>query len=299
LIFDESFASAQASIYDSCINLTFALWEFFMSANLTQLLSIMQQLRTPETGCPWDLKQTFDSVVPHTIEEAYEVADAIANKDFDDLKGELGDLLFQVVFYAQMAKEQGLFEFDDILAVLNEKLIRRHPHVFSNSDLKTDAEINANWEAEKEKERQKKAQSQNKQESVLDNIPLALPALTRAYKIQKRAASVGFDWAELEPVVAKIHEEIDEVLVEVKRTDLDEVEQKERIVDELGDLLFANVNLIRHLKANPEQVLTQANSKFSSRFKRVEAHVRSLGKEMGDCTLNELDAIWNEIKHNK
>ncbi len=270
--------------------------EVIMSANLTQLLSIMQQLRTPETGCPWDLKQTFDSVVPHTIEEAYEVADAIANKDFDDLKGELGDLLFQVVFYAQLAKEQGLFEFDDILEVLNEKLIRRHPHVFSTSEFTTDAEINANWEAEKEKERLKKAKSLNTEESILDNIPLALPSLTRAYKIQKRAASVGFDWAELEPVIAKIHEEIDEVLVEVKRTDLTEAQQKERIVDELGDLLFANVNLVRHLKANPEQVLNQANQKFSSRFKLVEQHVKSLGKEMGDCTLNELDSIWNEIK---
>lgn len=267
-----------------------------MSKNLTQLLSIMEQLRTPKTGCPWDLKQTFDSVVPHTIEEAYEVADAIANKDFDDLKGELGDLLFQVVFYAQMAKEKGLFEFDDILAVLNEKLIRRHPHVFSDANLMTDAQINANWEAEKEKERLKKAQAQHKQESVLDNIPLALPAMTRAYKIQKRAASVGFDWAELAPVVAKIHEEIEEVLVEVKRTDLDKVQQQARIVDELGDLLFANVNLVRHLKGNPEQVLNQANQKFSSRFQLVEQQVRSLGKEMGDCTLNELDAIWNDIK---
>jgi len=267
-----------------------------MSAHLSQLLSIMQQLRTPETGCPWDLKQTFDSVVPHTIEEAYEVADAIANKDFDDLKGELGDLLFQVVFYAQMAKEKGLFEFDDILAVLNEKLIRRHPHVFAASELTTDEEINANWEAEKEKERLKKAKSLNVEESILDNIPLALPAMARAYKIQKRAASVGFDWNELAPVVAKIHEEIDEVLVEVQRTDLSDAAQQERIIDELGDLLFANVNLVRHLKANPEQVLNQANQKFSTRFQRVEKQVKSLGKEMGDCTLNELDAIWNEIK---
>ena len=267
-----------------------------MSAHLSQLLSIMQQLRTPETGCPWDLKQTFDSVVPHTIEEAYEVADAIANKDFDDLKGELGDLLFQVVFYAQMAKEKGLFEFDDILAVLNEKLIRRHPHVFASSELTTDEEINANWEAEKEKERLKKAKALNVEESILDNIPLALPAMTRAYKIQKRAASVGFDWAELAPVVAKIHEEIDEVLVEVNRTDLNETKQKERIIDELGDLLFANVNLVRHLKANPEQVLNQANQKFSKRFRLVEQKVKAMGKEMGDCTLNELDAIWNEIK---
>lgn len=267
-----------------------------MSSPLAQLLSIMQQLRTPETGCPWDLKQTFDSVVAHTIEEAYEVADAIANKDFDDLKGELGDLLFQVVFYAQMAKEQGLFEFDDVVEVLNEKLIRRHPHVFSDAALLSDAEINANWEAEKEKERLKKSQETQSEESILDNIPLALPALTRAYKIQKRVASVGFDWNALAPVIAKIHEEIEEVLQEVNRTDLTQQQQQLRIVDELGDLLFANVNLIRHLNANPEQVLNQANQKFSRRFRLVEQRVKSLGKEMGDCTLNELDAIWDEIK---
>jgi len=182
------------------------------------------------------------------------------------------------------------------LNLLNEKLIRRHPHVFSTSEFTTDEEINANWEAEKEKERLKKAKSLNEEESILDNIPLALPAMTRAYKIQKRAANVGFDWAELTPVVAKIHEEIDEVLVEVKRTDLNETDQKERIIDELGDLLFANVNLVRHLKANPEQVLNQANQKFSKRFRLVEQKVKSMGKEMGDCTLNELDAIWNEIK---
>jgi ATP diphosphatase len=263
---------------------------------LAQLFSIMEQLRTPETGCPWDLKQTFDSVVPHTIEEAYEVADAIANKDFDDLKGELGDLLFQVVFYTQMAKEQSLFEFDDILDVLNEKLIRRHPHVFSTSELTTDEEINANWEAEKEKERLKKAKSLNVTDSVLDNIPLALPAMTRAYKIQKRAASVGFDWTELDSVIAKIHEEIDEVLVEVKRTDLSEAEQKERIVDELGDLLFANVNLVRHLKANPEQVLTQANQKFSSRFRLVESEVLKQEKKMSECSLEQLEGIWQKVK---
>lgn len=267
-----------------------------MASPLAQLLSIMQQLRTPETGCPWDLKQTFESVVPHTIEEAYEVADAIANKDFDDLKGELGDLLFQVVFYAQMAKEQGLFEFDDIVETLNEKLIRRHPHVFSDTELLTDADINANWEAEKEKERLKKSQAMQSEGSILDNIPLALPALTRAYKIQKRVASVGFDWNALAPVIAKIHEEIEEVLVEVKRTDLSEQQRQLRLVDELGDLLFANVNLVRHLNANPEQVLNQANQKFSNRFRLVEQRVKSLGKEMGDCTLNELDDIWNEIK---
>lgn len=266
------------------------------SDNLQELLAIMAKLRDPASGCPWDLKQSFDSIVPHTIEEAYEVADAIANKDFQDLKGELGDLLFQVVFYAQLAKEQQLFEFGDIIDTLNEKLIRRHPHVFANTKFANEAEIHANWEAEKEKERQKKALQQQQQESVLDNIPLALPALTRAYKIQKRAASVGFDWPDLQPVLAKIHEELDEVMAEVENPSLSAEEKQARIVDELGDLLFANVNLIRHLKANPELVLQQANKKFSERFQLVEQQVRDMGKEMGECTLNELDAIWNEIK---
>jgi ATP diphosphatase len=260
------------------------------------LLTIMEQLRDPENGCPWDIKQTFASVVPHTIEEAYEVADAIQQKDFNELKGELGDLLFQVVFYAQMAKEQKLFEFDDIIETLNEKLVRRHPHVFSNTAFNDEADIHANWEAEKEKERALKAKSENKNDSVLDNIPQALPALSRAYKIQKRCANVGFDWAELEPVVAKIHEEIDEVLVEVKRTDLTDSERQLRIEDELGDLLFANVNLVRHLKANPEQVLRQANLKFENRFRQVEQRVINQDKQMADCSLEELEAIWNEVK---
>ncbi len=264
--------------------------------SLASLLAIMQQLRDPQKGCPWDIKQTFDSIVPHTIEEVYEVADAIQQKDYADLKGELGDLLFQVVFYAQMAKEQNLFEFDDIIETLNEKLVRRHPHVFTQTQFADEAAIHKNWEDEKAKERTLKAQQGNQQESVLDNIPKSLPSLNRAYKIQKRCANVGFDWAELEPVVAKIHEEIDEVLVEVKRTDLSEHEQQARIEDELGDLLFANVNLVRHLKANPEQVLRQANLKFEKRFRLVEETVLQQGKQMDDCSLEELDNIWNEVK---
>lgn len=264
--------------------------------NIEQLLKIMQQLRSPENGCPWDRKQTFASIVPHTLEEAYEVADAIAQQDFTDLKGELGDLLFQVVFYAQMAKEQNLFEFHDIIETLNEKLIRRHPHVFAQTEFADEQAVHANWEAEKVKERAQKAQSVNKAESVLDNIPLALPALTRAYKIQKRCANVGFDWKTLPPVIDKIKEEIDEVLVEVQRDDLTEQQKLLRIEDELGDLLFANVNLVRHLQCNPEQVLRQANSKFEKRFRLVEQEVLKKGKQMDDCSLEELEAIWTQIK---
>jgi len=264
--------------------------------SLNRLLNIMQSLRDPETGCPWDRKQTFASVVPHTLEEVYELADAIEMQDFSDLKGELGDLLFQVVFYAQIAKEQGLFEFSDILETLNEKLVRRHPHVFAQEKFADEAAVHANWEVEKQKERLQKSQQMQQQESILDNIPLALPALNRAYKIQKRCANVGFDWAELEPVVAKIHEEIDEVLVEVKRTDLTDAQKQLRIEDELGDLLFANVNLVRHLNANPETVLRKANKKFEKRFRLVEEAVLKQGKQMDECSLTELDAIWDEVK---
>lgn len=264
--------------------------------NLDTLLMIMQNLRDPETGCPWDKKQTFASVIPHTIEEVYELADAIEMQDFSDLKGELGDLLFQVVFYAQMAKEQGLFEFSDILETLNEKLIRRHPHVFADKNFANEQAVHSNWETEKQKERLQKADSMDLQSSVLDNIPLALPALNRAYKIQKRCANVGFDWAELGPVVAKIHEEIEEVLVEIKRTDLSDEQKQARIEDELGDLLFANVNLVRHLNANPETVLRQANKKFEKRFRLVELQVSKQGKSMNQCSLSELDAIWDQVK---
>lgn len=263
---------------------------------IDDLLQIMLALRDPKAGCPWDKKQTFDSIVKHTLEEAYEVADAISKKDYEELKGELGDLLFQVVFYAQLANEQNLFDFSEVVDVLNEKLIRRHPHVFSNATLETDEQINENWEKEKQKERALKAGNEVQLNSTLDNIPLALPALNRAYKIQKRCAAVGFDWAELEPVVDKIKEELDEVLFEVNRTDITETEKQALIEEELGDLLFANVNLVRHLKADPEQVLRQANSKFEKRFKSVESIATKKRKLLEACSLEELDAMWEQVK---
>ena len=266
---------------------------------IDDLLAIMNALRDSKTGCPWDKKQTFDSLVAHTIEEVYEVADAINKKDDEELKGELGDLLFQVIFYAQIATEQNIFDFSDVVAILNEKLIRRHPHVFSDVKFETDAQINENWEKEKFKERALKAESKGLGESILDNIPMALPALNRAYKIQKRCAAVGFDWNELAPVVDKIKEELDEVLFEVQRTDINKEQKQTLIEEELGDLMFANVNLVRHLKANPEQVLRQANSKFEMRFKSVESIAAKKKKLLEACSLEELDAMWEQVKESE
>ncbi|KPU82011.1 nucleoside triphosphate hydrolase [Psychromonas sp. PRT-SC03] len=260
---------------------------------INKLLDIMRQLRDPKKGCPWDKKQTFASIATHTLEEAYELVDAISEKDNEEIKGELGDLLFHIVFYAQIGKEQSLFDFDDIVDCVSEKLIRRHPHVFKDKLFLSDKEIEANWEKEKSIERQQKDATSF---SVLDNIPKALPALNRAYKIQKRASSVGFDWDDLKPVVDKIKEELDEVLVEVRRQDLSLTQKQLRIEDELGDLMFATVNLVRHLKSNPESTLRQANNKFEQRFRLVERHVHAQGKTMQDCSLSELDAIWDTVK---
>lgn len=258
------------------------------SSDIEQLLSIMAKLRDPKDGCPWDIKQSFDSIVPYTLEEAYEVADAIEKQNWLDVKEELGDLLFQVVFYSQMAKEQDLFDFDEVVAGICEKLTRRHPHVFANKQFASEAEVKANWEAEKAKERADKAVDN----SILANVPLAMPALTRADKIQKRCAQFGFDWDSVAPVAEKVVEELDEVMDEFQQVTLDQ----NRIEEEMGDLLFSVVNLSRHLNVNPERALQKANKKFERRFRKVEKNVLEQGMEISNCSLEQLDQEWNIVK---
>ncbi|MEG3617340.1 nucleoside triphosphate pyrophosphohydrolase [Magnetovibrio sp. PR-2] len=265
------------------------------SANLEGLLELMAQLRAPDGGCPWDLEQTFATIAPHTIEEAYEVADAIDSLnrggDMAHLKDELGDLLFQVVFYAQMAKEQGDFDFHDIAAAITQKMIRRHPHVFGEqSGIDSADDQTVNWEALKEQERKAKAENAEEPHGVLDDVSHGYPALMRANKLQKRAARVGFDWPDTLPVIDKIHEEIDEVKAEIDSGD------REALEAELGDLLFACVNLARKTGIDPETALRSANSKFETRFKHIEHTLWDQGKEVQETPLDELDRLWNEAK---
>ena len=264
-------------------------------ADIQSLLTIMQQLRDPDSGCPWDLAQDFASIVPFTLEEAYEVVDTIERQAWEELPDELGDLLFQVVFYCQLGQEQGKFDFSTVVKRINDKLVRRHPHVFGQSGtvaITNTQDLSQAWDKLKANEREQK-----QLHSALDDIPQALPALSRARKIQHRVAKVGFDWAELDPVVAKVHEEIDEVLVEVNKRDENPDYYQPRIVDEMGDLLFAVVNLARHLKVDPEQALRQANHKFERRFRGVEQCVTDSGKAIEAHSLTELDGYWNLIKH--
>ncbi|OWJ93093.1 nucleoside triphosphate pyrophosphohydrolase [Pseudomonas sp. A46] len=264
---------------------------------LNDLLHLMARLRDPQHGCPWDLKQDYASIVPHTIEEAYEVADAIERGDFDHLPGELGDLLFQVVYYSQLAKEEGRFEFAEVVDGITRKLLRRHPHVFPDGDLHgapdmarlEEAAIKQRWEEIKAEERAEKAAAPE-QLSLLDDVPSALPALSRAAKLQKRAAQVGFDWPEALPVVDKLREELDEVLEAMSEND------PEAIAEEVGDLLFVAVNLARHLKVDPEAALRSANAKFDRRFRFIEQALRDSGRPIEDCPLEELDALWGEAK---
>ncbi len=273
----------------------------FSITDVEPLLKIMEKLRDPQTGCPWDKAQTFQTIVPFTLEEAYEVADTIERLAWDELPDELGDLLFQIVFYCQLGKEQGKFDFTTVIEKISDKLTRRHPHVFGeqNPQIGDSAQaMKANWEAIKATEREQKAQQVAGETqadavvSALDNIPRTQPALSRSIKIQQRVARVGFDWAELEPVVAKIHEEIDEVLHEVNQTEQDQA----KVQSEMGDLLFAVVNLARHLKVDPEQALRQANLKFERRFRGVEQLASESGKSMQEHTLMELDAYWDQVK---
>ncbi|WP_273021442.1 nucleoside triphosphate pyrophosphohydrolase [Rheinheimera sp.] len=254
-----------------------------MSANINRLLSIMSRLRDPQSGCPWDLKQSYATIVPYTLEEAYEVADAIARESFDELKDELGDLLFQVVFYAQIAKEEGRFEFDDCVAAICNKLERRHPHVFGELTADDADTVLKNWEALKSNERKDAGQH-----SMLDNIPQAMPALSRAYKLQKRCANVGFDWPTVEGCWDKVKEEI----IEVEQTETG----SEELAEELGDLMFALVNVVRKHKLDPEAVLRAANTKFEKRFRAVEQALAEQGKTPEQSDLAEMDALWNKVK---
>ncbi len=254
---------------------------------IDQLLDIMRTLRSPSEGCLWDQEQNFKTIAPYTIEEAYEVADAIARDDMDDLRLELGDLLFQVVFHAQMAEEIGEFTFLDVIEGIVEKMIRRHPHVFSDAQFSNEEELKQAWEAEKAKERSDK---KGEATSVMEGITLSLPALKRADKIQKRAARVGFDWDSLPPVKEKVAEELQEIDQAIEARDKDAIE------DELGDALFALVNLSRHLKVDAESALTRANEKFTQRFKTVERLALKDNQDMTSMSPQELDKLWNLAK---
>jgi nucleoside triphosphate diphosphatase len=252
---------------------------------ITRLLGIMARLRDREQGCPWDREQNFATIAPYTIEEAYEVADAIERNDTGALKDELGDLLFQVVFHARMAEEAGHFAFDDVATAISDKMIRRHPHVFGDAEIASVAEQNEAWEAHKAKERTAAADGDD---SVLDGIALAFPALLRAAKVSRRAARIGFDWPDARAVIPKLSEEIGEIEAE-----LDAGGDKDRLEDEIGDLLFAAANLARKLDVEPETALRRATAKFERRFREVEkrAAEQSVGRD-----LDALEALWQEVK---
>ncbi|MFV3073121.1 nucleoside triphosphate pyrophosphohydrolase [Niveispirillum fermenti] len=263
-----------------------------MTENTNRLLGIMARLRDPDGGCPWDLEQDFATIAPHTIEEAYEVADAILSGDMMAVKDELGDLLFQTVFYAQMGKERGLFDFDAIAAHTADKMISRHPHVFAEVSVQTADDQTRHWEELKARERAAKAAASGIPPSALDGITPGLPALTRAVKLQKRAARVGFDWARADEILDKIEEEIGELRAEMKASR----PEKARVQDELGDLLFALVNLARHLDIDPETALRGTNFKFDRRFRFVEQALAEKGKTPEASSLDEMEALWGQAK---
>jgi ATP diphosphatase len=267
------------------------------SRDITRLLDIMAALRTPDTGCPWDLEQNFATIAPYTLEEAYEVADAIARGDLDDLRDELGDLLLQVVFHARMAQEQGAFDFGDVVESITEKLLRRHPHVFGDMRGLTAEAVEGLWERIKAEEKAQKTKARERTQhagpadaSALAGVPVTLPALTRALKLQAKAGKVGFDWNDPMAVLAKIREEADEIEAAIRAG-----ERKEAAA-ETGDLLFAVVNLARHLDADPEAMLRATNQKFEHRFASIERALKVRGKTPSESTLAEMDALWDEAK---
>jgi ATP diphosphatase len=262
------------------------------SRDIARLLEIMAALRTPGSGCPWDLEQSFLTIAPYTLEEAYEVADAIARGDLADLREELGDLLLQVVFHARMAQEQGAFDFGGVVEAITEKLLRRHPHVFGEARGLSPRQVEGLWERIKSEEKAERAARQGKsqEDGALAGVPVAMPALTRAFKLQAKAGHVGFDWNDPMAVLAKIREECDEIEAEIASGD------RGKAAAEVGDLLFAVVNLARHLGTDPETTLRGANQKFTRRFASIERALAAQGKRPQDSTLAEMDALWDAAK---
>ncbi|WP_293676560.1 nucleoside triphosphate pyrophosphohydrolase [uncultured Phenylobacterium sp.] len=253
---------------------------------MERLLAIMARLRDRADGCPWDLTQTFETIAPYTVEEAYEVADAAERGDLADLKDELGDLLLQVVFHARMAEEQGAFAFADVARAINDKMVRRHPHVFADESYASPADQKQGWEALKAAERAEKGRA----EGLLDDVPVGLPGLTRAVKLSRRAATVGFVWPTVQDVVAKLHEEVGELVAEVEAGDL------EKARHELGDVLFVVANLARTLDIDPEDAIRYTNAKFVRRFNQIEVELARRGKTLDQSDLAEMDAIWEDVK---
>jgi nucleoside triphosphate diphosphatase len=265
------------------------------SRDISGLLEIMAALRTPKTGCPWDLEQNFATIAPYTIEEAYEVADAITRGDLADLRDELGDLLLQVVFHARMAQEQGAFAFGDVVEAISEKMLRRHPHVFGGAEAKRPEAVRNLWEDIKAEEKAMRAAQRGSRgpDSALAGVPIALPALVRAQKLQSKAGQVGFDWNDPQAVLAKIREETDEIAAALAGGDTDAAGE------EVGDLLFAAVNLARHLDHDSEGVLRAANEKFERRFRAIEAALAKQGRKPAQATLQEMDALWEAAKRDE
>jgi ATP diphosphatase len=264
------------------------------SRDIAGLIAIMAALRTPGSGCPWDLEQNFETIAPYTVEEAYEVADAISRHDFDDIKDELGDLLLQVVFHARMAQEQNAFAFPDVVQAITEKLIRRHPHVFGDKGGMNTGEVNVQWEEIKAEEKAARAKAGRSpapgRGGALSGVSSGLPALSRALKLQQKAGKVGFDWNDPKAVLAKIREEADEIGAELATG------AQAKVAGEIGDLMFAVVNLARHLDVDPESALRATNLKFERRFGAIEDALAAQGKTPADATLAEMDALWDQAK---
>ena len=258
-----------------------------MTYTIEDFAQLIAHLRDPNKGCPWDLKQTYRSMIPCLTEETYEVVEAIEQQNVADLKEELGDLLLQVVFLSQLAKEDGHFTFDQVVQEVAEKIVRRHPHVFGDEIANNEREALHNWNAMKAAENKQKGHT-----SILDNVPFAFPALMRAEKLQKRCSKVGFDWTEISPVLEKVKEELNEVQAEIALSQ----RNQQKIEEEVGDLLFAAVNLSRHLDCSPEEALRKANLKFERRFRAVEDKLRQQDKDFSDTSLIEMDVLWDEVK---